>query len=751
MAVPIHRYFDDEGAQWLPLAERRLIALRSVAKSCGGYANQIYYPEGDDSVSVQVTISPVVERIVILGEEGADLLSGVVTPGRLVDVVENPGTPEEETVNVAESFYPSSIQATIEGKSRIWRQEKKLGVEATFQNKRIFNPYLLFAQAADVCPAQYSGKMVHAAQLALGLNKKEVEYQHSYACTHGIYMAGTTPWLIEISGSGIRAMKLSGTKKASNKTLDTGIKTKFPMIPDGKAFPTGAALTKAVADGKVKTIGNASAYYGKAGPFFLDCGWSFNDLGNEAVNVGWSWPDDYKRGHMFKVSITGDASGPTKAVCLEMESGYLYHPQAATRLNYPTGTSGEMYTFDMKKFGFVQTAPAESWEAPVYAFYTGNTLNVYRHRIFNNLSPYRAGGWVPFDPFNHGPYHSNAGSDIGKTPSSEEVYGVTCEYRPEVPATGMMDYSGPGISDPISIPGGAYTTRKLSEKNCGLKIYDTIEFGYSLGYPVEDWGYKVVMDSYTFYGTQSDGSYQSRTMNHSLSISPRNRSSVFIGENDLTTDAYHRNTELFIGFGFKNTSVVNCYQDDYASSSYIISGSKTAQEYHLGGIPLDYVAKVETGYSHAGSYTPVMIPGPLQAVSNDIFFGGFTGSSGPVGPYHIIGTFDPSPVPPGGIDHGHTIDNAIEILTFSCRNGPLSHEKSVSTPVERESFFKSFSVSPDVLGSYAYLSSGFSGFLNSGYASKLPNGTSGNAIHKVGADGEDTGPWGITTTFVGYS
>jgi hypothetical protein len=93
------------------------------------------------------------------------------------------------------------------------------------------------------------------------------------------------------------------------------------------------------------------------------------------------------------------------------------------------------------------------------------------------------------------------------------------------------------------------------------------------------------------------------------------------------------------------------------------------------------------------------------------------------------------------------IDNKV----FTSRNNLISNTKVATTTEDSESFFKSFSVSPDVLGSYTYLISGYSGFLLSGYASKLPNGTSGDLIHKVAADGEDTNIWGLLQSWVGYS
>ncbi len=140
-----------------------------------------------------------------------------------------------------------------------------------------------------------------------------VQYSPTFLKTHGIYKAGPkNHWLVEIGNTnGILAMPLvliDLTKEGSyRKHLmnigDTGglaVVEEFGGLPSGETFPTGAALTAAIADGKVLQLMTAAdlnaAFYSRPtddprmpnpsnSPWHSQCGWAFNQAGDRCDNT----------------------------------------------------------------------------------------------------------------------------------------------------------------------------------------------------------------------------------------------------------------------------------------------------------------------------------------------------------------------------------------------------------------------------------------------------------------------------------
>jgi hypothetical protein len=127
--------------------------------------------------------------------------------------------------------------------------------------------------------------------------------------THGIYKAGTkNHWLIEISASrGILAMPLPlipatrdarfrSRLRAKNDTGSLAIWDEFGGLPSGETFPTGTALTTAIADGKVlrlMTAADLNPYYAneysETHSFYWS--WAFSESGARADNVRYNYKE----------------------------------------------------------------------------------------------------------------------------------------------------------------------------------------------------------------------------------------------------------------------------------------------------------------------------------------------------------------------------------------------------------------------------------------------------------------------------
>lgn len=169
--------------------------------------------------------------------------------------------------------------------------------------------------------SMYSGTMKRVVQAVQGLGKIKdasgyyltapdaverdvrVLYESGANATHGIYKAGTkNHWLVEISAvRGILAMPLPvipstrgpGYLRRMEKIGDVGgaaLCREFGGLPSGETFPTGAALTAAIADGKVLRLMEAddlSGYYGApAGTASIHwSGWAFSESGAKAHNT----------------------------------------------------------------------------------------------------------------------------------------------------------------------------------------------------------------------------------------------------------------------------------------------------------------------------------------------------------------------------------------------------------------------------------------------------------------------------------
>lgn len=152
-------------------------------------------------------------------------------------------------------------------------------------------------QTKYITPALYSGKMAKAVQLLLAMPYDstlptppvQVRYNWRWACTHGI-CTGTDGrlWLVEISSArGVLAMRLPTQKLKGSGPDVQAARAMFSDAPTGGMFPTGSALTAAIAAGTVLQLISASglsAFYDNTS-YSTWMGWTFNMSGTEAHNT----------------------------------------------------------------------------------------------------------------------------------------------------------------------------------------------------------------------------------------------------------------------------------------------------------------------------------------------------------------------------------------------------------------------------------------------------------------------------------
>jgi hypothetical protein len=152
---------------------------------------------------------------------------------------------------------------------------------------------------------------------------RQIAYDYRFSRTHGIFMSGTVPWLVEIGiNRGVIAMRLpinplTKSSKFREKLVKVGdldgqkAYDDWGGWPTGEPFPIGGpALESAIRSGKVIRLAEQSAmsaYYGEWMPYSQAMGWAFNEAGDEAHNTAYKYgTDGVQRGahHAIRINIT---------------------------------------------------------------------------------------------------------------------------------------------------------------------------------------------------------------------------------------------------------------------------------------------------------------------------------------------------------------------------------------------------------------------------------------------------------------
>ncbi len=356
---------------------------------------------------------------------------------------------------------------------------------STARAHKVPDAYTNNAKLAHTTPAvaasNYSGTMKRVVAAVQGLGKiKDAsgayltstpitrtvvnQYQTYYYQTHGIYKAGPkNHWLIEISGNnGVLAMPLplinstrgAGYLKRLVRLGDTGgaaIVREFGGLPSGETFPTGAALTTAIAQGRVLRLLTASqldgfyaAVSGEA--HTLKFSWAFSESGARAVNTRFVYqktPEDplkyMLRGQMWEIrinlskhdltkarpnpvgtgtatlSLTSDGGRLSKGCCKRFWVGGTGEEVEPPLRNYINLTAMvDLYDLD-PTVGNIQVEHTD-WGAVVYAFFDGEFLKTVRWVPSYLWSYGSTATLVAFSPTR---YFSDGGLD----PNTVPVYG----------------------------------------------------------------------------------------------------------------------------------------------------------------------------------------------------------------------------------------------------------------------------------------------------------------------------------------
>lgn len=690
--MPTH-YLIEGGERHLDFAKSRLRSLSAVARQAGGYARQAYYPEGAGGPVVHVRVTPT-ESYIIIKASGIAILSGLINQG---SVIQEAGKP------TMYQFYPSVEQAALEHRPRSFRNEKRLTTTADpeIDLPSAGDPY---AQAGVIAPAMFTGLMSKAVSVVMGQPGRKVKYRWGVLKTHGICKdAKGAPWLIEISiENGVMATKLPLSGALGSSVIEKAIKDQLGFAPSGKSFPEPDKLDAAVAAGSVRVLLPPEAlfgFYGKA-PFFDDCGWAFSESGREAQNTCWSWPDDYKRGHRFKVTIGVNANGePSSASFSEAESGYLYNwPVKECRLYFPVqSNTWDVYTFDMTKAGaFVGPRPAEGWSAPVYVFYRGDSEAVYRQS---------AGGSSEIATISMPDPLPNDATTTSQTETDGASSPVQGPY---------IGFSGPDVEADINYSIPMRTKMRYKSRPDGQ--YGNVQWVATAADVAAD-PYSAQFGGFAFYDRQTlyleTSTYTNSFIEQktSLVISPRNRSCVFVAKSrrDYTGDVLVSRGSIAAGAVSGQSTQVYRYRYLYGADD---------DPHHIAYF----------GGAGAGS-----------SVINVALGDGVTGNGFKFFPgtefYDLMGNINYTSYNPAGIwplipDRPLDVLPALSAVSVPATDTRVKTIHAVmpqsSDPIAADANFPLFyEESPDIGGNFTKFNSGFSAFKNARFMSKGPNSIAG--------------------------
>lgn len=339
---------DIDGAQRLYPVARQLLFKALRIQSLGGKQNVNLFIPGTDGSLVSVVLSGNLKHLYVkpasrvsrgtTQEEAPEFTKGIpVYVPMMVHglvrknpalafsapwVIEELHTPDP-SIYVLSDFHPDSVTSSIYAFDLAWQNIEQLGITksgAVDDQDEAISSYPK--------TSMFSGSMTLFYQALLGLGKvKDVaetgyisgelpttdpdvvvfpQFSWTWLRTHGIYIKEGALWLIEISkADGILAMPaplFTPTKDPNyldwlvsiGDTNTANVAEKFGGIPTGEPMPTGAALTAALAEGKVirlMTAVDLLPFYEDADtsivktPFYEDCGWAFSTIGEKAVNT----------------------------------------------------------------------------------------------------------------------------------------------------------------------------------------------------------------------------------------------------------------------------------------------------------------------------------------------------------------------------------------------------------------------------------------------------------------------------------
>lgn len=310
-----------------------------------------------------------------------DFLSGLVFNGVIDTREEIKADGSKVSYKVIRQWAPTPNCARVQGIDAGRQPSQRLAVRPHDTMSEWNNNFGPVVYSQNVVPraSEWSGTMKKVVQIVFGLgriNKNklrdpnepntstkymkdvdrsgvQVQYDYKFMRTHGIYRGpDSTLWLVEISSSkGVIAMPLPifpGSDKpgfalraqqrgdtAMEKALD-----ELGCLPTGEGFPTGEAFQRKLARGDILQLlspTDLQEFY-RLSAYSSACGWAFNGKGNEAHNVGYTWPEEdvFQVGYWYQISIDigavnterepGQPIASGSANLKKQSEGYLYSP-----------------------------------------------------------------------------------------------------------------------------------------------------------------------------------------------------------------------------------------------------------------------------------------------------------------------------------------------------------------------------------------------------------------------------------------
>jgi hypothetical protein len=313
-----------------------------------------------------------------------DFLSGLVFNGILDTREETAADGSKISYTVIRSWAPTPNCAKIQEIDTGRQPSRRLAVRPhitmdDWNNKADISGTIEYSQNVVPRTSDWSGTMKKVVQIVFGLgrinknrlrdpdrpdtttqymndvdqNGVQVQYDYKFMRTHGIYRGpDNTLWLVEISSTkGVIAMPLPifpGSDKPvfaerARDRGDTAMQTaldELGCLPTGEGFPTGKTFEEKLANGDILRLlspADLQDFY-RLSAYSSVCGWAFNEKGNEAHNVGYTWPDNdvFQKGYWYQINIDigpvnknrkpGQPIANGSASLRKQQEGYLYSP-----------------------------------------------------------------------------------------------------------------------------------------------------------------------------------------------------------------------------------------------------------------------------------------------------------------------------------------------------------------------------------------------------------------------------------------
>lgn len=484
------------------------------------------------SAEPQVVDKVTTEVPLILGEATPRYYSGCTSDdARLLTVMT-----DGKTSTTLHSFIPTSD--TRQADPQLFRGKQNvphLAVKPWAAYGELESPFpaATYSQYTLLRPTMYSGTMKKVVQAVMGLGRQrreafvdddipgdtpsayaisveatgvQVRFDYKFHRTHGIYKGeDDTLWLVEISMTqGVLARPLpmfpASAVAKFRRFSDTAIAVileELGGLPTGEAFPTGSALSAAIANGTVLRLAAPSILqpFYQSSPYATSMGWAFNDNGTEAHNTAWYFGDDgFIRSVWWAVHITigplrtrrepGEPIAEGSAVARLQREGFLYNypspvPTSPSRYLpikfYEPGISG-LYSFSAVPTEEAALRPQPKCDTVMFVCFVDNRIHTVSYYNDPRAGAYsNTTGEAPACPYGDSwDIYSVSGSRaLTAVPYSNELDERTLLQEHTSATTYVSQYVGhdpPSYGDIILHPNYCFMTRNAVFKNTVTRV-----------------------------------------------------------------------------------------------------------------------------------------------------------------------------------------------------------------------------------------------------------------------------------------